>query len=338
MGRAKKHREWQPSVASCPPIDAVITWVDGQDPAHQAKLARHLSLINTPEPESAAPTRFNQCGEIDYCVLSLLRFAPWIRTIFIVTDNQTPAIINRLKDTTHAHKIKLIDHRDIFPKHKNVLPTFNSLSIESVLWRIEGLANHFIYLNDDCALLNPVTPADFFRGDQRVLRGTWKTQSDKKWHHRWRAFWGNPIPVSAHRALQENTAQLAGWENKFFHLPHIPLPLCKLTFEHFFQKHPEYLSQNIQYPLRSPMQFWPISLAQHLDIKNHQVCFDNKLKAISINGATQSLKKIKARLNAAEKSNATFVCTQSLDLASVSTQYIVFEWLDKHIQGCRIKI
>ncbi|MGE4609997.1 MAG: Stealth CR1 domain-containing protein [Paracoccaceae bacterium] len=36
------------------PIDAVITWVDGDDPAHRAKMAKYLPKSDT--PRGADPT------------------------------------------------------------------------------------------------------------------------------------------------------------------------------------------------------------------------------------------------------------------------------------------
>ena len=313
------------------PIDAVITWIDGQDKDQKEKLGHYLTSAGLPELDSTMSTRYDQCGEINYCVRSLLRFAPWVRTIYIVTDNQIPPIIKTLKNTIYENKIKLIDHRDIFLNYESALPTFNSLAIESVLWRIEGLSNNFIYLNDDCALIRPVKPEDFFRDNKLVLRGSWKIPLARKWQHRCMTFLGYQIPTNEHRTLQENTAKLVGWEKKFFHLPHEAFPLHKHTIEHFFHEHPETFSQNIHYPIRNQKQFWPISLAQHLEIKNNLVVFDNTLKAVSINGACHSINKIKRRLTKAEKSNVAFICVQSLDLAPKATQQIIFDWLDKKI-------
>lgn len=309
-------------------IDAVITWVDGNDAAHKKKLAITLQKMGISKPESAAPTRFNQCGEIDYCLRSLLCYAPWLRTLYLVTDNQTPSIIKTLRETPEGNKIKLIDHRDIFLDHANALPTFNSLSIESVLWRIEGLSEQFIYLNDDCALIRAVTPDDFFRENKLVLRGTWKTQTEKKWLNRM-------IPnrqknTNEHRTIQETSAKLAGFNKKFFHLPHAPQPLNKQTLIDFFQQHPNHLLTNIQPPFRTLQQFWPISLAQHLELKKNNAIVDNALKAISLHGGAHSLKKIQARLKRAEKNNVAFICLQSLDLAPDSTRRVVFDWLESH--------
>lgn len=319
------------------PVDAVITWVDGNDKAHQQKLANYFNDLTIPRPESAAPTRFNQRGEIDYCVKSLLRFAPWIRTIYIVTDAQIPAIISQLEGAPEAKKIRLVDHREIFSGFEHYLPTFNSLSIESVLWRIKGLANHFIYLNDDCSLIRPVCYHDFFQENKVILRGVWKLQTEKRWSYRiekLKQLFSIPqkICFNEHRNMQEKSAQLAGWNRHFFHLPHAPFPLIKRTLEHYFAINPDSLVQNISYALRHPQQFWAISLAHHLEIKKENVIFDNHLQAIMVNGAFHSLKKIKQRLTHAEqKKEIAFICIQSIDAAPKATQNLLFDWLGKII-------
>lgn len=321
------------------PVDAVITWVDGHDKTHQQKLTTYFAKMGIERPEAAAPTRFNQCGEINYCVRSLLRFAPWIRTIFIVTDAQTPDIIQQLAGTPHEGKVKVIDHRDIFFDFEHCLPTFNSLTIESVIWRIKDLSNNFIYLNDDCALIRPVSYEDFFRGNRLVLRGKWKIQSEKKWGNYFKKLTHyllkkphEIVVKNEHRRVQESSAKLAGWKKHFFHLPHAPFPIKKNTIEAFFLKHPDALVDNVRHPLRDPQQFWPISLSQHLEIKKKDVIFDNSLEAICVNGAYHSLDKIKYRLAHADKNNSVaFICMQSIDAAPKSTQVLMFNWLDKRI-------
>jgi hypothetical protein len=57
--------------------------------------------------------------------------------------------------------ITLVSHRDIFGSSGR-LPTFNSHAIESRLHRISGLAEHFLYLNDDVFFGRPVPPSMFF--------------------------------------------------------------------------------------------------------------------------------------------------------------------------------
>lgn len=317
------------------PVDAVIAWVDGYDPAHQAKLAKKIADLGIEKPESAEPTRYNQKGEVDYCVWSILRFAPWIRTIYIVSDAQCPGIMSQLKGTPYEHRVKLIDHQEIFAGFEQYLPTFNSLTIESAVWRIKGLANQFIYFNDDCSFIQPVRYEDFFRDQKIVLRGNWKTFSAKKWRHHpalLRLFPRLFEPTPPYRQYQENSAQLAGWKKHYFYLQHLPLPIKKNTLEAFFDQSPHYLSDNIQYPFRVPQQFWAMSVAQHLDIMNNQVIFDNALTSITVNAGFHATNKIEQRLaHADRKKSVAFVCIQSLDEGSPSLQARLLQWLDKRI-------
>ena len=95
-------------------IDAVITWVDGNDPGHKAKMQSYLE--NKPVvDDKTIKMRYGQINEIEYCVKSILKFAPFIRNIFIITDDQTPDF---LSDPVLAKKeypnVSVIDHKVIF--------------------------------------------------------------------------------------------------------------------------------------------------------------------------------------------------------------------------------
>jgi hypothetical protein len=82
-----------------------------------------------------------------------------VRHIWIVTDGQMPPWL----DETDP-KITVVDHREIFAD-PGVLPTFNSHAIESQLHHIDGLAEHFLYFNDDFFLGRPVLPTHFFQSN-----------------------------------------------------------------------------------------------------------------------------------------------------------------------------
>lgn len=316
------------------PVDAVITWVDGSDKIHAEKLANHLSRTSQNYSQDAVtPTRFNQSGEINYCLRSIFCYAPWVRTIYIVTDAQIPPIMNQLVGTGYENRVKLVDHREIFYGFEQYLPTFNSLTIEMVLWRISGLAENFIYFNDDCALIQPVSREDFFRENKVVLRGQRRVQSDKKlgtYLKKFIAF--RESEIDSFRVVQENSAKLAGWKRYFFQYPHAPFPLRKKTFEDLFQQYPDAVEKNIQYALRDQKQFWIISWVQYLEMKHKNVVIDTSLKAVYINGACQSPYKIKHRLAQADKDNKmAFVCMQGLDEAPCATRSVILDWLEKRI-------
>jgi hypothetical protein len=137
------------------PVDVVYTWVDGGDPAWRARKAAALGTGQTPG-QHANDSRYASNDELRHSLRSLHAFAPWVRRIFIVTDDQVPGWL----DTAHE-QITVVSHREIFGG-EGVLPTFNSQAIESRLHHIPGLAEHFLYLNDDVFFGRPVTPDMFF--------------------------------------------------------------------------------------------------------------------------------------------------------------------------------
>ncbi|MET9254910.1 stealth family protein [Streptomyces sp. NPDC003717] len=135
-------------------VDAVYTWVDGDDPVWKRRKAEAKGEAY--HAESASDARFISRDELRYSVRSLHLFAPWIRNIYIVTDDQVPVWLRE-----GVPGIRIATHREIFRDAAD-LPTFNSHSIESQLHHIEGLAEHFLYFNDDMFMGRPVAPHAFF--------------------------------------------------------------------------------------------------------------------------------------------------------------------------------
>lgn len=318
-------------------VDAVVTWVNGSDSEHIKKRQVYLKYPQkNATDDSLLSTRFNSSGEINYCLRSLLHFAPWLRTIYVVTDNQIPPIVTAWQGTSYANRIKIIDHREIFKDFESYLPTFNSLNIESMLWRIPGLSEQFIYLNDDCMLLQSVQPDDFFREGQPVVRGEWKTQHAYKWERFIKQGLARLLPqffplklVAPHRRFQEHSAQIAGYKNKFLHLPHVPFPLVKQAFSDFFECNRELFLKNLNYPVRSPEQFWIISLAYHMGLKNKILVINNSLRSINVHATHHAWSKIKLKLaRACRDPSIAFACIQSLDQGTPEVRDALLAWLD----------
>lgn len=138
-------------------IDLVYLWVDGSDPKWQAK--RNAAIGNTDENSSInCKGRYANSDELKYSLRSVEKFMPWIRKIFIVTDEQTPNWL----DTTNS-KIKIIDHKDIMPQES--LPCFNPTLIEHFLYKIHDLSEHFLFANDDMFINKSTLPNTFFAND-----------------------------------------------------------------------------------------------------------------------------------------------------------------------------
>jgi hypothetical protein len=147
-----------PPVPGLGDIDAVFTWVDGSDPAWQEKKRRRLKEMGrAPLHETAAnDARYAQIDELRYALRAVARYAPWLRRTFLVTDGQRPPWL----EDEYPH-VTLVRHDEIF-SDPAALPTFNSHAIESRLHHIPGLAERYLYVNDDIFLGHYLHPTDFF--------------------------------------------------------------------------------------------------------------------------------------------------------------------------------
>ena len=137
------------------PIDAVYTWVDGTDPAWRAS---YRATVGDEGPAPIAAERFVPHDELRYALRSLEYFASWVRQVVLVVGQEPPAWLRR----DHP-KLRIVRHEEFMDPA--TLPTFNSHSIEARLHRIDGLADHFLYLNDDVFFGRPLSPAHFFHAN-----------------------------------------------------------------------------------------------------------------------------------------------------------------------------
>ena len=137
-------------------IDLVYLWVNGNDPKWIAK--RDACIGKPSDKQENCAGRYADSGELKYSLRSIEKYAPWIRKVFIVTDEQTPEWLD-----TENPKVQVVDHKEIMPKES--LPCFNSNLIEHFLDKIPGLSEHFLFANDDMYINRPVSPATFFEAD-----------------------------------------------------------------------------------------------------------------------------------------------------------------------------
>ncbi len=135
-------------------IDFVILWVDGSDPVWKAEKKKYQEKKHT---ENSAENRYRDWGILHYWFRAVEKFAPWVRKIHFVTWGHIPPFLN-----INAEKVHIVRHDEFMPEE--YLPTFNSHSIELNIHRIKGLAEHFVYFNDDMFMLRPLKETDFFRG------------------------------------------------------------------------------------------------------------------------------------------------------------------------------
>ncbi|WP_282073592.1 stealth family protein [Polaribacter atrinae] len=317
-------------------IDAVITWVDGNDPLHKTKMANYIEVKSSLNSKSVR-MRYDQVNEIEYAVKSILKYAKFVRNIFIVTDNQIPDF---LKDKENAKEnfsnVFIIDHKTIFKANEDYLPTFNSLSIETLLFKIPDLAEHFLYFNDDFFLANPTTTKDFFINRKPVIRGHWSAFYEDIWHKKLKRIFFNIINKKQnitykHRKGLQKPAAILGFKRYFF-TEHTPSAIRKSTLENFFSENIDLLSANIQHRFRESNQFVMHSLANHLEIKAKTCVLKNDFQLIYFQNYKKPIWWIKNKLRKTKTNNKKlFLCMQSLGQCPDGKLAYIKKWLsDKY--------
>lgn len=331
-----------PSSEKDHPIDVVIAWVDGGDPELAEKRNRYLGLSGDKAHPGAHPTRFASINEIRYCVLSVFRFAPFVRNLYIVTDGQDPDLYADIKTwfPERADSVRIVDHTEIFEGFEKYLPTFNSISIGNMIWRIKGISDNFVYFNDDTFLIRPMRPEDFFIDNRPVLRGRWVPaplfrilwNTIRKSFHKY--FRNNPgfQPKASFHLGQWNSASLLGLKWRYFTNSHTPHTVGRKTIENFVISNKPLLEKNISHRFRHYSQFTFISLSNHL-----QLLQGNRLIASPDLAYLQPYNRpkdyIDKKISLCEKDNRIkFICVQSLEMCGEEEQKKLLGWMQKRLK------
>ena len=151
------------------PIDIVFTWVDGSDPDWIESFRETAEDQGRElDDEALDPARYRSRDELRYALRSVWAYCGWVRRIYLVTAGQCPSW---MVDQPEDFGLTIVDHAEILPS--DALPTFNSHAIEASLHQIDGLAEHFVYFNDDVFIARPQRPECFFTpsGLARVFQG-----------------------------------------------------------------------------------------------------------------------------------------------------------------------
>ncbi|MES2412109.1 MAG: stealth family protein [Bacteroidota bacterium] len=315
-------------------IDAVIPWVDGSDENHIRKLNQYLENKSSLSQKGFL-TRFNEVNEIEYCVKSIKKFAPYVRNIYIVTDEQTPSFLEDPINNGKYPNVKIIDHKEIFKGYESYLPVFNSNSIETMVSRIPGLSEHFILFNDDVFLIGDTKPTDFFTPEGLpIIRGRWETYESTKFKDFLKDVGLKKKRISklGYKKGQENSAKILGFK-KYLKLSHTAGPIRKSIVNDYFDKHPEVVIDNIKSRLRIPTYFMMRSHASHLEVINKSFELNNDYRLIHFGSSDKPLTWIKFKFSLQEKKkDKLFLNIQSLDLYPAKKQNYILNWLDKLLE------
>ncbi len=320
-------------------IDFVISWVDGSDEVwkNEKKSYSPKGIVDDREE------RYRNWDNLQFWFRGVEKYAPWVRKIHFVTCGHLPPWLN-----TENPKLHVVNHKDFIAEE--FLPTFNVNPIELNLHRIEGLAEQFVYFNDDLFITNKMAKEDFFREgkpcDMLAFQPIVANPSNPTMSH---IFLNNILLLAKHFNKRENVKKQLGSYFKIGYPPlyffynllelgfplysglytvHGPAPFLKQTFFEVWEAEEESLlvassqrfrgaKDNNQYIFREWQKlsgnFYPKNITKNLRYFN--VSSDNK--------------KLKQVL---EKQTAQVVCINESD------QAIDFEKAKEEINASLLKI
>ena len=292
-------------------IDIVIAWVDGND--LELKKKRHKYLTGEDASDAVSATRFASNNEIYYNIASILKYVPFCRHIYVVADSQRPEFIDEFaaQGLCAVDKIRVVDHQEIFRGFEEHLPTFNTRSIESMLWNIEGLSDYFIYLNDDFFFNAPAQVEDFLKAESLVIYGHWQNSFALKAKLKYRQLmsrqFGKPIQPK-HMIAQMLGADVLGFK-KFFEIHHYPHIADRHALKDYLLEHPQLLETQIKFKFRSVEQLNPISLMNHIKIQKQQAELKPDLELAYL----KNQDSLNSFIPALHNPEIKYGCIQSLD-------------------------
>ncbi len=309
-------------------IDAVITWVDGDDPVLKAKRYKYGDASIFKEEDIAGETRYKTVGEICWCIASINRFAPWVNKIWIVTDGQNPHVDEFLQENFPEGHIpyEIVDHKVIFRGYEQYLPTFNSISIETMTWRIPGLSDSFLVFCDDFMISAPVTPEDFRTADGKVVvYGKLYSMLWKKLKIRM----GKKLDMF--NSYLFNASVLAGDGRTYLRIDHTPRLMSRVWFEDFFSRNEALIVRNIRHRFRDFDQYAP-ELLQYNTLHGDGKCvikpFRDYLFYLRPKNKPNYVKRKLWRLN---KGEYKFCCFNSVEEASPEDFAEITSWIKNRL-------
>lgn len=233
------------------PIDIVILWVNGNDPDWVRRFNQYAPRDKQREIDCSGE-RYRDWELLRYWFRGIEQFAPWVRTVHFVTSGERPQWLN-----LDCPKLHWVRHEDYLPT--DCLPLFNACAIEDSIHRIPGLAEHFVFFNDDFFLLRPLTPERFFRDGlpcDMAIANTIQSEGMMghitlndldcinhffNKHACMRAYarkWFAPC----YRTFLLRTLALMPWPRfSGFFDHHLPQPFLRSTFEEVWQAYPDEL-------------------------------------------------------------------------------------------------
>lgn len=170
---ASEHR-WDPEPQAYDgydePTDMVITWVDTGDrdwfkrfTEAKARQTGDHDIVTNHVPHV-------EVEEVEFAVRLARTNLPWLRTIHVLTQRPQCPKFMREQTVRDELGLKLVHHDECGLKE----PTYSGMVVSTLPCSIPGLAEHYVRMDDDVFITQPLPLSHFFDQSGRpILRCAW---------------------------------------------------------------------------------------------------------------------------------------------------------------------
>ena len=143
-------------------IDIVVPFYNDLDDNWRNIMHKYMQENKTNDRQVTGDERYRDWDCFKYWFRCVEKNCPWVNKVFLIVacESQIPKWLN-----TNNPKLRIVFHDEYIPKE--LLPTFNAMTIEIFVSRIKDLSDNYIYCNDDFYFLNKTT-SDMFFGTNNI--------------------------------------------------------------------------------------------------------------------------------------------------------------------------
>lgn len=147
-------------------IDIVVPYYNDSDDYWRNIMHDYMEKEGSNDRQVIGEERYRDWENFKYFFRGIEENCKWVNKVFLIVANETqiPEWLDR-----DNPKLRIVLHEEYIPKE--LLPTFNTMTIEIFISRIEDLSDNYIYCNDDYFFLNPMSKNMFFINDLPVYKG-----------------------------------------------------------------------------------------------------------------------------------------------------------------------
>lgn len=146
-------------------IDIVVPFYNDSDEKWKKVLYEYMEKEGSNDKQVVGEERYRDWGCFKYFFRGIEKNCKWVNKVFLIvaSESQIPEWLDR-----NNPKLRIVLHEEYIPKE--LLPTFETCTIEFFISRIPDLSDNYVYCNDDFFFLNEVGEHMFFIDNIPVYR------------------------------------------------------------------------------------------------------------------------------------------------------------------------